>query len=341
MPTMNQVRIHGVDDVRIDPVPVPQAGPDDVVVDVAACGICGSDLGYIAMGGLTPPGQPMPLGHELAGIVAQRGANVAHLQPGQRVVVNPTINGTDIGNGGPEGGFAPQLLVTAVAQHPDAVLPLPDTLSFHQGALVEPLAVATHGINQGSARPGDKVLVFGAGPIGLCTVIALRYRGIDNIVVADQSSQRLALARQLGANVTCQVPRQDLMPLLQEQQGGGSHYGMPIAGTDLLIEATGVGAVLEQCISLARPGARVVVVGVHKAPIPINPLDLLMKELHLIGSMAYPSEFPEVIAMLASGRVDTSALISHQFELADFATALQTARDREAAAKVMINIAPL
>ncbi|MCX2980119.1 alcohol dehydrogenase [Halieaceae bacterium IMCC14734] len=341
MPTMSQVRIHGVDDVRIDTVPVPVAGPDDVVIDVAACGICGSDLGYIAMGGLTPPGQPMPLGHELAGIVAQCGANVSHLQLGQRVVVNPTSNGTDIGNGGPEGGFAPQLLVTAVAQHPDTVLPLPDSLSFQQGALVEPLAVATHGINQGQAVAGDKVLVFGAGPIGLCTVMALRYRGIDNIFVADQSAQRLDLARQLGANATCQVPQQHLLPLLQEQQGGSSHYGMPVADTDLIIEATGVGAVLEQCISLARPGARIVVVGVHKAPIPINPLDLLMKELHLIGSMAYPHEFPAVIAMLSSGILDTSVLISHEFVLDEFDTALKTAMDRDAAAKVMINIASL
>ena len=97
---------------------------------------------------------------------------------------------------------------------------------------------------------------------------------------------------------------------------------------------------MEQAIALARPGARVVVVGVHKAPIQLNPLDLLMKEMHLIGSMAYPEEFPAVIEMLASGAVDVSALISHQFELQDFMQALALAKDPQRAAKVMINISP-
>ncbi|MCZ6830356.1 MAG: zinc-binding dehydrogenase [Gammaproteobacteria bacterium] len=338
MNSMPLVQIHGVDDVRLDRVPEPEHAADDVLVRVAACGICGSDLGYIAMGGLTPPGQPMPLGHELSGVVAAVGANVTHLEIGQRVVVNPTANGTDIGNGGPEGGFAPLLRVTGVAQHPASVLPLPDHIGFHHGALVEPLAVAMHGVNQSGIQPGQSAMVFGAGPIGLCTVIVLRYFGVENIVVADQSPHRLDIARQLGASSTCNVKQQNLNELLRQEQGEALHYGMPVAGTDVYIEATGVGAVLEQAIALARPGARVVVLGVHKAPIQLNPLDLLIKELHLIGSMAYPEEFPAVIEMLASGAVDISALISHQFELQDFMQALAVAKNPQLAAKVMINI---
>ena len=339
MNSMPLVQIHRVDDVRLDRVPEPEHAADDVLVRVAACGICGSDLGYIAMGGLTPPGQPMPLGHELSGVVAAVGANVTHLEIGQRVVVNPTANGTDIGNGGPEGGFAPLLRVTGVAQHPASVLPLPDHIGFHHGALVEPLAVAMHGVNQSGIQPGQSAMVFGAGPIGLCTVIVLRYFGVENIVVADQSPHRLDIARQLGASSTCNVKQQNLNELLRQEQGEELHYGMPVAGTDVYIEATGVGAVLEQAITLARPGARIVVVGVHKAPIQLNPLDLLIKELHLVGSMAYPDEFPAVIDMLTSGTVDVSALISHQFELKDFLQALAVARDPQRAAKVMITIA--
>jgi 2-desacetyl-2-hydroxyethyl bacteriochlorophyllide A dehydrogenase len=338
MNTMHLVQIHGRNDVRLDSVPEPIISADDVLVRVAACGICGSDLGYIAMGGLTPPGQPMPLGHELSGVLAAVGANVAQLQVGQRVVVNPTANGTDIGNGGPEGGFAPLLRVSGVAQHPTSILPLPDHLNYHQGALVEPLAVAMHAVNQAGVKPGQSVLVFGAGPIGLCAVLVLRYYGVKNIVVADQSPSRLELARKLGANATCNVHKQDPRDVLLQCHGEAKHYGMPVAGTDVYIEATGVGPVLEQAIALARPGAKVVIVGVHKAPIQLNPLDLLIKELHLIGSMAYPDEFPAVIDMLASGKVDVSPLISHEFELGDFMQALAVAQDPQLAAKVMINV---
>jgi 2-desacetyl-2-hydroxyethyl bacteriochlorophyllide A dehydrogenase len=338
MSTMPLVQIHGVNDVRVDAVPIPKAGADDVLIEVSRCGICGSDLGYIAMGGLTPPGQPMPLGHELSGVVVSAGENIAHLQTGQRVVVNPTANGTDIGNGGSEGGFAPLLKVTGVAQHPDAVLPLPDTLSFDQGALVEPLAVAMHAVNQSRIQAGQTALVFGAGPIGLCAVIVLRYYGVDRIVVADQSDQRLAVARTLGASATCNVLTQDLNDTLITTHGSSTHYGMPVAGTDVYIEATGVGPVLEQAIALAKPGAAIVVVGVHKAPIQLNPLDLLIKELRLYGSMAYPTEFPAVIDMLARAEVDVSPLISHHYPLAKFEQALEVAKDTNRAAKVMIDI---
>jgi 2-desacetyl-2-hydroxyethyl bacteriochlorophyllide A dehydrogenase len=338
MPTMNLVRIHGVDDVRLDTVPVPECGEEDVQIDVSTCGICGSDLGYIAMGGLTPPGTPMPIGHELAGVVSEVGRHVSHVSVGQRVVVNTTANGTDIGSGGPEGGFAPQMLVTGAASHPDAVIPIPDSVDDEAGALVEPLAVAMHALNQSRIEPGQSALVLGAGPIGLCAVVVLRYRGVEQIVVADRSSHRLSVAAQLGATATCNVDERKLSDVLKQQHGQSLHYGAPVAGTDVYFEATGVGAVLSQAIELAKPGARVVVVGVHKGPIELNPLVLLIKELHLIGSMAYPDEFPEVIEMLASGAVDVTPLVSHRFALTDFMEALAVARDPDRATKVLIQM---
>ncbi len=337
MQSMPLVQVHAVDDVRLDKVAIPSVSADDVLVKVACCGICGSDLGYIAMGGLTAPGQPMPLGHELAGVVAELGDNVSHLQRGQRVVVNPVANGTDIGNGGPEGGFAPLLLVSNVAAHPQAVLPIPDNISFDEGALVEPLAVAMHAVNQSGIRAGQTAAILGAGPIGLCALVVLRYLGIDNIVVADRSPRRLSVAEQLGAR-PCNIEQEDIGAVLQQQHGESVHYGMAVAATDVYIEATGVGKVLEQAISLARPGTTIVVVGVHKQPIQLNPLDLLMKELRLVGSMAYPAEFPSVIEMLASEQVDVSPLISHHFPLADFLEALAVASDPMAATKVMVNL---
>ena len=117
--SMPLVRVHGVDDVRLDTVAIPSPGRDDVVLKVSLCGVCGSDLGYIAMGGLGMV-QPMPLGHELVGTVEALGSRVAGLNLGDRVVVNPMAATNSIGNGGPEGGFAPYLLVRGVARDKDA-----------------------------------------------------------------------------------------------------------------------------------------------------------------------------------------------------------------------------
>ena len=111
MNAIPQAQIHGVDDLRLDTISPPLCGPDDVVVQVRECGICGSDLGYLAMGGLTGPDTPMPLGHELWGVVSEIGRNVTHVVAGDRVVVQPMSNGNNIGNGGAEGGFSPYLLV--------------------------------------------------------------------------------------------------------------------------------------------------------------------------------------------------------------------------------------
>ena len=138
------------------------------------------------------------------------------------------------------------------------------------------------------------------------------------------------------AATLCNVQEQDLGELLISVHGEAELMGMPLPATDVYIEATGVGAVLEQAINLSRPGASVVVVGVHKAPIQLDPLTLLMKELRLTGSMAYPTEFPVVIEMLMSATVDVAALISHRFELADFMQALEIAKDPQRAAKVLI-----
>lgn len=335
---MPQVRIHGVDDVRVDDVPVPEPGPDDVLIRVSNCGICGSDLGYIAQGGLTAPGVPMPLGHELGGTVAKTGANVVSVTAGQRVTVNPMANGRSIGNGGPEGGFAPWLLVRDVALHPEALLELPDTLCFERSALIEPLAVAMHGVRQSGAKATDTVAVLGAGPIGLCTVVVLRHYGISNVVVVDRSEQRLQVALQLGASAVCRVGQHDLSDVLKQEHGESALMGAAVPATDVYIEATGIGSVLEQIISIAAQGSRVAVLGVHKEPISLHPLDLLIRELHLVGSMAYPDEFPAVIELLSTDPEGIDALISHRFPVHDFAAALTTARDPEQAVKVMIEL---
>lgn len=336
MDQMPLVQIHGVNSVTVDSVNRPVAGADDVIVQVAQCGICGSDLGYIAMGGLLGPGTPMPLGHELSGTVLETGENVSHVKVGDRVVVNPEGNTNRIGNSGPEGGFAPYLLVRGAAIDTASVIALPDNLDFELGALVEPLSVSMHGVHQGQVKAGDKTVIFGAGPIGLGIVIVLRYYGIKDIVVVDMADQRLAMAEQLGA-CAFKADRSDLASFLIEQHGSAEVMGMPVPATDVYFEATGVGAVFNQITQLAKTAARAVVVGVHKAPVELDLVNLLIRELTITGSMAYPTEFPQVMEMLSSGKVDARPLISHRYPLSDFNTALATATAGNEAIKVLID----
>jgi 2-desacetyl-2-hydroxyethyl bacteriochlorophyllide A dehydrogenase len=336
MTNVPQVVIHGVNHATVDQVAAPEASPDDVIIKVEQCGICGSDLGYIAMGGLLGPGVPMRLGHELSGTVVEAGANVQHVAPGDRVVVNPVGNGKRIGNSGSEGGFTPLLLVCDAANDKQAVLKLPDALSFEQGAMVEPLSVSMHGVHQGQVAAEDRIVIFGAGPIGLGVVLVAQYYGVKDIVVVDLSGHRLEVARQLGAT-TFNADSGDLSAFLIEQYGSGEVMGMPMPAVDVYFEATGVGGVFQQIVDMAQTGARVVVLGVHKAPVEFDLVNLLIRELRISGSMAYPNEFPQVIDMLSSGGVDPSPLISHRFALSDFSTALATAQDQNQAIKVLVD----
>jgi len=334
--TISQAFVVDVDQVAVQQIEVPVAGPDDVIIEVQQCGICGSDLGYAAMGGLLGPGVPMRLGHELSGTVVEAGSNVQHVARGDRVVMNPEANGNRIGNSGAEGGFTPLLLIRGAANDPQAVTKLPDTLNWELGALVEPLSVSMHGVHQGRVTTEDRAVVFGAGPIGLGVVLVLKYYGVKDIVVVDLSEHRLAAARELGAE-TFKADDGDLSAFLLERHGSAEVMGMPVSGTDVYFEATGAGAVFDQAVNLSKMGARIVVLGVHKVPVEFDLINLLIRELTVTGSMAYPVEFPQVIEMLTSGKVDPSVLVSHRFPLSEFTKAFQTAQDQGQAIKVLVD----
>lgn len=336
MSTIPLARIHGVNDLRLDNTPPPQCGPDDVVVQVRECGICGSDLGYLAMGGLTGPDTPMPLGHELWGEVSEVGANVTHVKSGERVVVQPLYSGNNIGNGGAEGGFSPYLLVRNAALHPGSTLKMPPGLPDEYGALVEPLSVAQHGANRVVATAQDRAVIFGAGPIGLSTLLVLKYRGLRDIVVVDLSERRLAKARELGA-IALRADDPQLAQHLVEHHGSADFFGFPMPGSTVFFEATGVRPVFEAIVALCGPRSRICLTGVHKEAATIDLVMLLAKEVAIIAAMGYETEFEEVIAMLESGQLDPTAIITHRFPLSEINNAFAMAKDPHSAIKVMVD----
>lgn len=333
---MPSVAVHGPNDVRIDQIETPMPGPDDIVVRVAACGICGTDLGYAKAGGLPVggTGAPVPLGHEFSGTVEAVGSSVSDVRPGQRVVVDPTTPTNYIGSGGP-GAFAPLILVRDISSQP-MIYPIPDSLDFETAALVEPLSVALHGVYRSGAKPGEKAVVFGAGPIGLGVVAMLRHKGLTDIIAVDRSNGRLDRARALGARVTLNPDDGDIWDVIAAEHGTSKLYGMKVVGTDQFIEVSGAPPVIPAVLANARFHAHLTVIAVHHHPVPVDFAMALAKEMELTTAMAYPTEFAEVVDILASGAIDTSALVSHRFDFRSFTEAFAAAADTERAAKVLV-----
>src|SRR5688500_5002081 len=227
---MRVLNIHGVDDVRLDLTDPPRPGNRDVVVrDMASC-VCGSDLSYVKVGGIhRKPGGVTPIGHEAAGEVVAVGPAVKGVSVGQRVVINPMMTPSYIGSGGPEGAFTEELLVRD-ARIGDSLLPIPDDLPYEVAALTEPLAVALHGINRAQAKAGDKVVVFGCGPIGLGMVIWLVDRGVTDVVALDLSDERLERAKALGARAVINPGKEDVRARLLELHGSARVFSRESVG---------------------------------------------------------------------------------------------------------------
>lgn len=323
---MKQVQVFGCDDVRLVDVAEPECGPDDVLVDVAACGICGSDLGYIRSGGpMGPTGQPMSLGHEFAGRIAAKGSQVGAWAVGQAVVVNPLAVANLIGNGGPEGAFAPKVRVRS-AEVPDTLFALPDSVPLERGALAEPLAVAFHAVSQGAAGPQTRAVVLGAGPIGLGCVIGLKRACVRDVVVIDRAALRREAASRLGADVTYAAMDESFWQGLVERHGSAPFFGMPLPATDLFIDCSGSTALVEAALGRSAPGARLVLTAVYSQPAALDLTLVMAKELVLRGAFAYGDSFRDAIEHLARDGDALATYVSDRVPLSRFDEALARAR---------------
>lgn len=334
---MRVLNIHGVGDVRLDPREPPKAGDKDVVVKVKACGICGSDLSYIKIGGIMrPEGGVTPIGHEAAGEVVAVGPAVQGIVPGQRVVINPMQTSTFIGSGGPEGAFTEEVLVGDV-QPGETLLPIPDDLPFEVAALAEPLAVAMHGVNRSQAKPGDKVVVFGCGPIGLGMVLWLVDRGVTDVVAVDLAPERLARAKALGAKAVIDAGREDVRARLMELHGQARILNRDAVGTDAFIDAAGAASVVNQVIGMAKFQARFVITAAYMKPVEVNLGGMLTTEMTITTAVGYPTELRDVVAALPRVKDKAASLISHRYPFGEIIKGLEVAATPQSA-KVMIHM---
>jgi 2-desacetyl-2-hydroxyethyl bacteriochlorophyllide A dehydrogenase len=321
-------------ETQVVDVPKPTVGPADVLVKIRACGICGSDAFYISIGGLRE-GQT-PLGHEPAGEVVEIGSQVAGIAIGNHVVINPMAAPSGIiGNGGATGALAEFLLIENAVRGTSLEV-VPDHIPFEVAALNEPMAVARHGVNRCQPKPSDKVLVFGAGPIGLGATIALKSVGVDHVVVADLIPARLDKALKVGADAVINSADEDVTKRLMELHGEGEALFPGRAGTDIYLDAAGTPAVIDTALAAAKRGARLGVVAVHKQPVPVDFVNLMSNEITVVGSMGYPDEIFEVTKDLIANWERYAVIVSHAIPFDNVDEALRTASTPGAADKVVV-----
>lgn len=327
--------LHAPLDLRLDEVPRPEIGPGDLLVKVASAGICGTDLHFRHMGPRFA-GKPMALGHEFAGEVVAAGADVHQFKLGDRVAYNSNNSPADMGRGGECGGFSNYVVLRDVDNHIQSLTLLPDNVSYDHAALVEPISVGTHAVNRANPQPGESITLFGSGPIGLGIIMTLVSRGFDDIVVFDLSPLRREMAMKVGARAAYDPRENPPEEILGELRGHGAIWGIPHPKTDIYFEASGAPGLLPEICRFCNKNSRIITIAMHRQPLTLDGTKIMSKEISLIGSQGYPTEFPEVMAKIANGEIDPEMMISHRFPFEQFEQAFAVADNANNAAKVVL-----
>ena len=325
---------HGRKDVRIENIPAPSVSSTDVRIRVDACGICGSDIHEYASGPiLTPNGRghpltgeslPLTLGHEFSGVVTECGESVTGVETGDAVVVNPILYCDEchycaegayhlcelsgfVGLAS-AGGFAEEVVVSA-----ENVVSLPNSVDAATGALVEPLSVTLHAVRQSGLQLGDTAAVFGAGPIGLGIIRAVRAAGAKTVLVSEPRDERRALAMDLGADVTVDPAAEDAVDVVRSYTDGG--------GVDVAFEVAGIESTFNQAIRASRKNGTIAVVSIFEDAVTMQPQTAIPGERKVIGTLTYhggpraSTDFDQAIDMIERGAFDPQAFVTDRIPL--------------------------
>ncbi|MGA7475247.1 MAG: zinc-dependent dehydrogenase [Candidatus Sulfotelmatobacter sp.] len=345
--TMLAAVYRGVNDVRLETVPVPQIGAGELLLRVHTCGVCGTDLKKIATGSHSAP---RIFGHETSGVVAAVGAGVRQFAPGNRVVVFHHIPcrqcyyclhqtfaqcatykkvGCTAGFEPSGGGFAEYVRVMDWIVEQGTVR-MPDGVSFEQACFVEPVNTCMKGIQALRLQPGETVLTIGQGPIGIILSVLARRAGAS-VITSDLYPERLKIAKSLGLQNTVDASKHDVVSTIREQTEG--------RGADAVILAVGSNGLIRPAMDAARPGGRVLLFAqTQRGEVVVDPAAICVDEKALVGSYSAAVDLQDdSVRFVMSREMDLERLISHRFPLQDSARALElAAHPQPASMKIVI-----
>jgi D-xylulose reductase len=331
-----------IEDFRIEE----SLGPDDVRIGIKDVGICGSDVHYYLNGriGDFVVEKPMILGHEASGVVLEAGSTVEHLKVGDRVCMEPGI--PSMGSVSTLAGrynLDPAVRFWATPPihgcmresvvHPAAfTFKLPDSVSFEEGALVEPLAIGVYSANTAAVQPGDVALVFGAGTIGIVTALAALASGCSKVLLSDVKAKKLEIVRaNFSENIICVNSAKESLE--------DAVFSLAPEGADIVFEASGNPAVIGSFVRYLRPGARAVMIGMPPAPAPFDVVAAQAKEIQIMHIFRYRNMYPRTVKMISSGTLKVKPLITNFYDFKDAVKAFDFAASMpDGAIKIMVRM---
>ncbi len=339
--TMKQLVFKTKGEIEVLEVPIPSYGDDGVLVKVAYAGICGSDISAFTKG--SPNGgvlENSKFGHEFVGTIVEVGSNVEDLHVGDRVWVHPDYANESASYSCMAGGFA-EYCGSLKAIKDETIFVLPDDLPMRTAVLIEPFGVGVYVKNRAGVKPGDNVLMWGAGPIGIMGWFSMKHAGIENVFIAEQSPQRIGFARNLGIDVfdNKTTPATEYG---KEKFGAVTVYpsSPDRADVDRYLDYVGIGVLMNEYLEQGRPQSVFATLSLDRTPLTIDPGAFMSGELEVRGSRSYTTEdIKEVIDVMMDKNIDVSALITHEFSLDEAQDAFDVACARGEGMKVIFNIA--
>ena len=337
---------HGIENVSVEEIHMPECGDNDVILKNVRGSICGTDIGAYYHGGDDAGIFPEhTFGHEMSAVVYKKGKNVSDdIEIGMRVFPNPTLSkradsGLSMLEICDECGAFSQYVQVQDAELDYNLFELPENVSFDEAAIIEPFSVAMHGINQVNVKANDRIVIFGAGMIGLCTLSACLSKGVKEIVVVDINEWRLEKAADMGA-IPFNSAKGDVKEFLRDHFGKdvSNLGGSPACDVDVYIDTSGVPVILPTILDCAKPHARVFIVALYHRNVSLNPYLISCAEIEIKGSFAYTNDdIREVISVLKNKTTPVAGIITHYYPLDQIKEAFAMAANQNEALKILID----
>lgn len=324
--------------VVIEERPIPEVGATDVLLRNERGGICGTDINIVKAGNEMGILFDKEFGHEFAGIVEAVGAEVKGLTAGMRVAVNPiTAKRAGRRYSLMAGGFSEYVLIEDAAVNHN-LFPLGEGVTANEGALVEPMSVGCHGAFSINPKPGEKIVILGAGPIGLSAAAMLIGEGITDVAVVDMVDWRLAKAEELGAKAI-DTSKVSLTEGLIAVFGTTNAYGEEVPDVDGFVDAAGAAPLFQQVMEIAKPNARYAVIAVYKNEVPVSLVQVMSKEIQIHGASGYSTaDILRVIDHLNKKKTPIATMITQVYKLSDIQQAFDTAIEAKDSIKVLVDL---